>query len=463
MAIDGDGYLHMSWGMHNNSLLYARSNAPVTGTDPIQMVSLGTAGMTGQETQVTYPKFVTLPDGDLLFMFRMGMYGNGDWYLHRYTTSTATWAPVHPNGSGVTQPFIRGRAPLPTAHNSFYTDRITVGPDGMIHLSGVFRYRPVSSPTGETGYQTNHRYSYLRSPDRGDTWQRSDGSTINLPVVNNASFLDFGAAHVPEIVEDLPEGSSLVNQQGLTTDSQGRPIIATWFAANALSGDHTRQYHIYFHNGSIWQRRTISARDIDNPAQKFTEAQLRNSRMGRPLVITDADDRIIVVYNDNRFDGITVVFTLPLAQDPDRLHWSRMNITHENLGLWETTYDEVRWKRDGVLHMLYQKLPGIGMSYAGQNNSTPVAVAEWDADAYFNGPVHWELDTTSEPGQATVWAPAHAGFRYHLRTSTDLDFGAEPVETRVGDGYWHGFGTWPMNENRRFWQMQRTEEATGGL
>jgi hypothetical protein len=459
-AIDGDGYLHMSWGMHVHSLLYAKSDAPVTGTAPIQMVSLGTAGMTGQETTVTYPKFQTLPDGDVVFLFRMGGSGNGDWYLHRYNHVTKTWSPIHTNTNGTTRPLFQGRGQNP--NNCFYPDRLTLGPDGMLHLSGVFRYNS-SSQAGETGYQTNHRYVYLRSPDRGDTWQRSDGSTISLPVINNASFLNLGPSHVPEIVEDLPEGHSIINEQGMTTDSAGRPIIATWFAANAASGDHTRQYHIYFHNGTIWQRRTVSARNLDNPATKFSEAQLGASRMGRPVVLTDADDRIIVIYNDNRFDGITVVFTLPLAQDPDRLHWTRINITSENLGSWETTYDEERWKRDGVLQMLYQKLPGSGMSYSGQNNSTPVSVLEWNASAYFNHPIRWQVDTQSTPGQAKVLARTQIGFRYDLKTSTDLGFSAPPVVSGPGNGDWLDFGTWPMNEPRRFWRIERVEETTNDL
>ena len=459
-AIDGNGYLHMSWGMHNHSLLYARSNAPVTGDAPIQMVSLGTAGMTGQETTVTYPKFQTLPDGDVVFLFRMGSSGNGDWYLHRYSTATASWSPIHTNTSGITQPLFRGRGQNP--NNCFYPDRLTLGPNGMLHLAGVFRYNS-DSPAGETGYQTNHRYVYLRSPDRGNTWQRNDGSTINLPVVNNASFLNLGPTHVPEIVEDLPEGHSIINEQGMTTDSAGRPIIATWFAANAASGDHTRQYHIYFHNGSIWQRRTVSARALDNPATKFSEAQLGSSRMGRPVVVTDAADRIIVLYNDNRFEGVTVVFSLPLAQDPDRLHWSRMNLSSENLGNWETTYDEQRWKQDGVLHMLYQKLPGMGRSYSGQNNSTPVSVLDWNARAHFDGPIRWRVDTTSTPGQAKVWARTRVGFHYGLKTGIDLDFGAPPVVGGPGNGDWLDFGTWPMNEPRRFWRLERVEKATNDL
>ncbi|MCU0781587.1 MAG: BNR-4 repeat-containing protein, partial [Akkermansiaceae bacterium] len=460
MAIDGDGILHMSWGMHGNALLYARSDAPVTGPAPIRMVSLGTAGMTGQENGVTYPKFQTLPDGDVVFLFREGGSGSGDWFLHRYNTATDRWAPVHADGSGVSQPLLLGRGDIPD--NCFYPDRLTLGPDGMLHLAGVFRYNS-DSPAKESGYQTNHRYVYLRSPDGGTTWQRSDGSTIDLPVVEAAWFKDLGASHVPEIIEDIPEGHSNMNESGMTTDSAGRPIIANWWAANALDGDHTRQYHIFFHDGTTWHRRTVSARDIDDPATKFSESQLGNSRMGRPVVLTDAQDRIIVVYNDNRFDGITVVFSLPLAQDPGRNHWSRMNLTSENIGAWESTYDEARWQRDGVLQMLYQKLPGMGAAYGDQNNSTPVSVVEWNARAYFNSPVRWSFDTTSVPGQATFSARTQVGFRYDLKSSTGLDFTGAPAATVRGDGQWHDFGNWPLNELQRFWRLERVEEATGDL
>jgi hypothetical protein len=460
MAIDGDGVIHMSWGMHVNTLLYARSAGPVLGNDPIVMTSLGTAGMTGQESGVTYPKFQTLPDGDVIFLFREVGSGNGDWYLNRYDTVTDTWSPVHTDGGGLPQPLMLGLGDTP--NNCFYPDRITLGPDGMLHLAGVFRYGS-DSPARETGYQTNHRYVYLRSPDGGTTWQRSDGSAIAVPVVEAGWFKDLGATHVPEIVKDLAEGHSIMNESGMTTDSAGRPIIANWWAENASTGNHTRQYHILFHNGSQWQQRTVSARNIDNPATKYSESQLGTSRMGRPIVITDSEDRIIVLYNDNRFDGITAVFSEPLAQDPNRNQWTRMNLTHENLGAWEGTYDETRWKKDGVLHLLYQKLPGTGMSYSAQNNSTPVSVLEWDAYAYFKSPGQLTLDPTTTPGQTTVLAPAHAGFRYDLRTSSNLDFSAPPVKTLDGDGTFRNFGSWPMDVPRRFWRLERTEEATNDL
>ena len=459
-AIDGDGFLHMSWGMHGNPLRYAKSTAPVVGPDPIIMTSLGTAGVTGQESSVTYPKFQTLPDGDVVFLFREGGSGNGDWYLNRYDTDTDTWAPIHANPSGVAQPLMLGLGAKPD--NCFYPDRLTLGPDGMLHLAGVFRYG-TDSPTGQPGYQTNHRYVYLRSPDGGTTWQRSDGSTIDLPVVENAGFLSLGASHLPEIIKDLPEGHSIMNESGMTTDRAGRPIIANWWADNAATGDHRRQYHLFIHDGTTWQQRTVSARNIDDPATRILETMLGSSWMGRPVVLTDADNRILVLYADVRFPGITVVFSEPLAQDPGRNHWSRTNLTHENLGFWEATYDEKRWKQEGVLHLLYQNLPGSGASYTTQNNSTPVAVLEWNARAYFNGPIRWKVDAVTTPGQAAISASTRAGFRYDLRTSPDLDFSAPPATIRPGNGAWQDFATWQMNEPRRFWRLERTEEATNDL
>lgn len=459
-AIDGNGFLHMSWGMHGNALLYAKSTASVLGTTPIVMTSLGTAGMTGQESGVTYPKFQTLPNGDVLFLFREGGSGNGDWYLNRYSVATSTWSPVHTNTSGTPQPFMLGLGHVPD--NCFYPDRITLGPDGMIHLAGVFRYNG-DSPAGQSGYQTNHRYVYLRSPDGGTTWQRSNGSAISVPIVEDASFKNLGANHVPEIVKDLAEGHSIMNESGMTTDSAGRPIIANWWADQAATGNHTRQYHIFFHNGTTWQQRTVSARNIDNPATRYSEAQLGSSFMGRPIVLTDAADRIIVLYNDNRVDGITVVFSQPLAQDPNRNNWSRMNLTFENIGQWEATYDENRWKTDGVLHMLYQKLPGMGMSYSTSNNSTPVSVLEWDAHSYFNSPLSWVVDTKTVPGEATVSALTKVGFRHYLKTSTNLDFSAAPVVSLPGDGSWQDLGTWLTNEPKRFWRIESIEKSTNGL
>jgi len=459
-TIDGDGFLHMSWGMHGNSLLYAKSSASVLGSAPIVMVSLGAAGMTGHESGVTYPMFETLPDGNVLFMFREGSSGNGDTYLNRYDITTDTWAPVHTNGSGTAIPFFKGTGFSP--NYNFYPDRISLAADGTIHVAGVVRYND-DSPAGQIGFQTNHRYLYMKSDDDGTTWRRSDGSVIDLPMTEKDEGLPgYGPNNVPEIALDIPEGFSLMNQSGMTTDNAGHPVIANWWSPDSGSGDFTRNYQLLYHDGSNWQQCAISNRTIDDPGTRYSEAYV--SHLGRPIVVVDEADRIIVVYRDNRdTNGVTVVWSEPLAQDPTRSHWSRMDLTTEDVGDWEPTYDEGRWKRDGVLHLLYQKCPGNGISYSSQNHSTPVSILEWNARAYFNGPLFWSMDTETNPDMAAFSARTRVGFRYDLRTSTELLFSDPPATSLPGDGSWREFGSWPMSEPRRFWRMERAEEATDDL
>ena len=62
IAIDSDGYLHMSWDHHDTRLRYARSKMPYS-------LELGQEkAMTGKEEEkVTYPEFHNLPEGKLLF------------------------------------------------------------------------------------------------------------------------------------------------------------------------------------------------------------------------------------------------------------------------------------------------------------------------------------------------------------------------------------------------------------
>ena len=172
-AIDGNGFLHVSWGMHATvhgviPPRYARSTTSVLGTAPISLV---VGQMTGQEAVVTYPKYLTLPDGDLLFLFREGGSGSGDWYLNRYDTATSAWAPVHAT-SGVHQPFMKGNGDSPS--NCFYPDRMTLGPNGMLHLAGVFRNSAAS-------FQTNHRYVYPK---------KENGHVFGAPL---SEAFDFGS------------------------------------------------------------------------------------------------------------------------------------------------------------------------------------------------------------------------------------------------------------------------------
>jgi hypothetical protein len=89
VALDSDGYFHVSGNMHNFALRYVRSTAPSNITAWTAPAMIGT-----NEYSVTYPQFITAGDGSLLFLHRTGGAGNGDSYLNRYNVTTMTWARV---------------------------------------------------------------------------------------------------------------------------------------------------------------------------------------------------------------------------------------------------------------------------------------------------------------------------------------------------------------------------------
>ncbi len=151
---DGDGYLHVAWDHHGNALNYARSVAPFSLelTDKISMTG-------SYETNVTYPEFYKMPDGDLIFMYRDGRSGKGNLAINRYALKTKTWSQLHAN-------LIDGEG----RQNAYW--QACVDKKGTIHVSWVWR----SSPN----VASNHDMCYARSADGGKSWEKSTGEKIRF-------------------------------------------------------------------------------------------------------------------------------------------------------------------------------------------------------------------------------------------------------------------------------------------
>ena len=450
-GIDGDGYMHVSWGMHGDAFHYSRSTAPVTGTAPIVLGPDTT--MTGRENTVTYPQFLKLPDGDLLFLFREVASGNGDTFLNRYDTATKTWDNVHRSGN--TQlPFIKGTGWTPN-YNAYPNMPQLGGPDGDdLLLTWCWRYEPVGgdSPANENGYQTNNHFAFGRSPDAGLTWQRHDGTVYALPISRDGESGD--PATEAEQIMDIPEGSSLINQASSCLDAEGNPVIASWWAPETASDNYRRQYMVVFRDDDgVWQKRAVSNRTIDPAGTKYDENHVRN--LGRPIVVHDDSGRIIVAYRDNQgSNGITIVHSLPKAEDPQRLVWIEFDLSTENLGNYEPIIDNELWDRDRQLHFLYQSATGEGYT-APANTASRFSILEWDAKTYFAHKPQPEVSFGG--GQVWITCPSEPSWDYRLWSSTDLtDWQLE--DSREGSGAPIQFAE-PVDpqEPRRFWRIEYTE------
>jgi hypothetical protein len=219
MAIDDDGYIHVSGNMHSSALIYFRSANPLDIDDFEQLSMLNM-----NETSCTYPQFFRSPAGDLIFMYRDGESGNGNHIFNRYSTAEKRWTRLL--GSALTD----GEG----QRNAYPVGPIQ-GPDGLFHLVWVWRDTPDAS--------TNHDLSYAKTADLLN-WQRASGAAVTLPITLAGG----------DIVDAVPiNGGMINNNTKVGFDAQQRPIVA--YHKYDANGD-TQLYNARFENGAWVPHRT---------------------------------------------------------------------------------------------------------------------------------------------------------------------------------------------------------------
>lgn len=314
IAVDGQGYLHVSWDHHGHPLRYALSKSPGS-------LELGDKQpMTGiAETNVTYPQFYPLADGGLLFLYRDGASGNGNLILNRYDVKTRKWSQVQPaliDGEG--------------KRNAYW--QAATDPAGVLHLSWVWR------ETGDVA--TNHDLCYARSTDGGKTWTKSDGTPYQLPIRQANA----------EIALEIPQKSDLINQTSMFADPQSRPYIATYFRPQ---GSAAPQFCLVFHDGKAWQSSQVMERTLD-----FELAGMGTKRIpvSRPLVLADSSGgktRAFFVFRDaERQNRVSLAICENLASP----RWTVKDLTDFDVGQWEPTYDPIAWQKSRIISLFVQKV-----------------------------------------------------------------------------------------------------------
>jgi hypothetical protein len=333
LGVDGKGILHMVWDLHGQKLRYVRSTAPgsLELTDEMPM--------TGElEARVTYPQFYNLPDGDLLFLYRDGSSGNGNAMLNRFDVQSGKWAKVqHPLVAGGGQ-------------RNAYLNTLAIDKKGGIHLSWVWR------DTGDVA--TNHDISYAYSPDQGRTWQKSTGEKYQLPItIENA-----------EVAWVVPTNSELINQTSMTVDARNRPVIATYWRPQ---GTEVPQYQLVWHDGRKWRQSQVGQRKT---AFRLSGGGTKRIPISRPQVVAGRGNQIYVIFRDEeRGNGISV----SQSSDEARASWKTFELSNQNVGLWEPTYDPAVWSRRGQLHLFVQRVGQGDAETLEDITPQEVSVLEW--------------------------------------------------------------------------------------
>jgi hypothetical protein len=395
IGIDGDGFLHVAWGVHDDPLRYTRSTTPVLNDDPFTVPGNMAGQLPLQTANITYPEFWNIPDsGDLLLTYRTGGSGNGEYQLAKWDDEAGAWLNVHAvlnsgNSNTGPQPWIDNdfnSAQAPPDANAYHNG-LVYDSTGRLHTTWTWRTGS-PNPGGPTDFQSNHNVMYAYSDNDGVDWRLADGTLLARNGVH-----DIDENNATPVI-DLPFGSSLINQSSSAIGPDDALYVATWYAPEADANNHTRQYMLLEYDGAAWQEHQIGARDVENNNNPVPESQLAAFRMSRPIVAVDDDNRVFVVFSDHqRGQGVTVAY----SQSESRDDWRYIDLaTDDDMRLWEPKFDLGRWEQDGVLSLLYQP-SGQGLS------PNAVSILEWDARVYFTPSGDFDGDGNADGADLLAW------------------------------------------------------------
>jgi hypothetical protein len=335
IMVDGNGYLHLAWGQHNNNINYAKALKAGSLAMGDKMKMLGT-----KENKVSYPEFYKLATGDLLFFYRDGGSGNGNLMINRYNTATKTWVRVQDNlidGQGKRNAYVQ----------------TTVDVNGIIHVSWVWRESP--------DVASNHDLCYAKSIDGGLTWQKSTGEKYQLPI--NATNAEYALK--------IPQNSELINQTSMFADENGNPFIATYWREK---GETVPQYHIVYLTGGLWKVSNLNFRKtpftLSGGGTKkipISRPQLITWKKGKEIAVAlifrdiERENKVSIAINNN--------INLPI--------WYCKDLTIESVGEWEPNYDTELWLAKRQLNLFVQKVEQIDGEGKANNKPTKVQVLTW--------------------------------------------------------------------------------------
>jgi len=334
IMVDGEGFLHVAFNHHGSSLNYCRSLRPgslILGNKEI---------MVGRdETEVTYPEFYRLTNGDLIFVYRSGGSGRGNLIMNRYEAKTKTWQRVQ-------DVLIDGENER-NAYWQLYVDNVNT-----IHLSWVWRETP--------DVATNHDLCYARSRDGGATWEKSDGEKYRLPIT----------AENAEYVWHIPQDSELINQTGMCADKNGNPYIATYWRDREST---VPQYRLVWFDGETWHMQQIFERKTP-----FTLKGGGTKRIpiSRPQLVIDNErgkNNLYYIFRDEeRGDKVSLAST----RDLEKGIWETRDLTDFSVGAWEPTYDTELWREEHKLHLFVQHTDQGDGEKTGLLSPQPVYILE---------------------------------------------------------------------------------------
>ncbi|KAA6302773.1 MAG: hypothetical protein EZS26_000943 [Candidatus Ordinivivax streblomastigis] len=330
-----DGTIHLAYDHHNTTLQYCRSIVGLA-SDPehtkwtADNFTPTTSQLISQVTvpDVTYPRFISKPDGNLLFECRYKLSGDGDSYLREYNGTTHQWS--------LLGRYVQGMDANPNA--CAYINRMDYDILGRLHVSWCWR--------DDYNGMSNHDIFYAYSEDHGRTWKNTGGQQVAVtevinPTDSRASGLCLREGIASLQVATIPYNRGYINQESQTSDQQGRVHILNSYIPDGAGTDanwessrlKARLHHRFRDASGVWHVNQVKKQGA--AVHSYCRSQ----------VIADAFDNAWVIAN-----GAEIYAATSAANYAD---WQLVSDTDKNRFCSEPQVDHPRLLNDGVLSFVY--------------------------------------------------------------------------------------------------------------
>ena len=318
---ENDGTIHISFDHHNDNLNYRYSLSGLANDpDDADWTAASFSGVqdylrtNSQIVNVTYPRFVSKPDGDMIFECRIGWSGDGDSYLWEYSAETGTWTFIgeYLNGTDLAEP------------ENAYINGLHYDRNGRLHVSWVWRGTP--DPL------TNHDIYYGYSDDDGRTWYNAAGTQVGT-VNTQPMTLDMPGLKVWTVNRNR----GLINQESQAVDSKGGIHILQSYMLDTEPDNNnfwnSRQElgylrHVYRDDEGVWHNDVIAP-----------------STGNRSEIAVDANDNVFVVAPSYR-----VYFA---SAENNWSEWIEFDISREGTVINEGLIDREALLNEDVLSFVF--------------------------------------------------------------------------------------------------------------
>ncbi len=333
-----DGTIHLAYDHHNDPLHYRVSQLGVANNPEAIKWSKNLFSDTrdwlkkGKPiTRLTYPIFIQTPEGNLLFISRIGIPIDGQVRLSIYDPDKNGWSDSWNVTSQNGVYTFEGK----TSKSRYaYLNGVHYGPSGRLHISWCWR-----EDMGSVFRNVNYAYS----DDNGQHWFNSAGQKIAGPG-------ELISTDSPGIkVWDVTPHQGQEVMMGQYVDGLDRPHIVISrlrdgeapLPLGKRDESKSAYYHYWRDDKGMWHQNEIY----------FPIGGGADSERNRAKILATPDNDLIVMFNNKA----KIVLMSATAENQYR-DWKMI---HEEEGPWdgEPLPDLSRWREEGILSIYMQKNP----------------------------------------------------------------------------------------------------------